>query len=148
MDENIEDWVDNSMLCLDSNLVSDYLTGHEPAQEFLDAHQHEDLVVTATTMVELYIGAHHGQFHGDLDDIREAIGWLGLDVLQHDHRSALETARLQRDLIDRRTPLTATAAMIAGVARMNGATLATNDSDFLNDEVRSVLDVVEYYREQ
>lgn len=134
------------MLCLDSNLVSDYLTGHEPAQEFLDAHPHEDLVVTATTMVELYMGALHGQFHGDLDDTREAIGWLGLDVLQHDHRTALETARLQRELIDREVPLTAVDAMIAGVARMNGAALATNDGDFLHKEVRSVLDVVEYER--
>lgn len=136
------------MLCLDSNIVSDYLTGHEPAQEFLDAHPHEDLVVTATTMVELYMGALHGHFDGDLDDTREAIGWLGLDVLQHDHRTALEAARLQRELIERGTPLTAMDAMIAGVARMNGATLATNDGDFLNEDVRSVLDVVEYDRDR
>lgn len=136
------------MLCLDSNLVSDYLTGHEPAQVFLDAHPKEELVVTATTMVELYMGALYGHFDGDLDDIREALGWLGLDVLEHDHRTALEVARLQRELMDRGEPLTAIDAIIGGTARMNGATLATNDSDFLNEEVRSVLDVVAYDREK
>lgn len=134
------------MICLDSNLVSDYLTGHEPAKVFLDAHPQEDLVVAATTMVELYMGTLHGHFDGDLDDTREALGWLGLDVLQHDHRTALEAAQLQQQLLDRGTPLSAMDVMIGGVARMNGAALATNDGDFLNDDVRSVLDVIEYDR--
>lgn len=135
------------MLCLDSNVVSDYLTGHEPARRFLDKHPREDLVVTATTMVELYMGALYGHFDGDLDDTREAIGWLGLDILEHDSRTALESARLQQELMDRGAPLAAMDAMIVATARMNGATLATNDSDFLNDEVRAVLDVVEYDRD-
>lgn len=134
------------MLCLDSNVVSDYLAGHEPARRFLDEHSHEDLVVTAATMVELYMGALYGHFDGDLEDTREAIGWLGLDVLEHDSRTAFESARLQQELMARGAPLAAMDAMIGATIRMNGAVLATNDSDFLNDDVRAVLDVVEYDR--
>lgn len=135
------------MLCLDSNVVSDHLVGHQPARRFLDEYSHEDLVITATTMVELYMGALYGHFDGSLDETREAIGWLSLDVLEHDRRTALETARLQKELQSRGAPLAAMDAMIGATVRVNGATLATNDGDFLNDDVREVLDIVEYDRD-
>lgn len=136
------------MLCLDSNLVSDHLVGYQPARRFLNEYSNEDLVITATTMVELYMGALYGRFDGGLDETREAIGWLSLDVLEHDNRTALETARLQKELQRRGSPLTAMDAMIGATARVNGATLATNDGNFLNNDVRDVLDIVEYDRDR
>lgn len=61
------------MLCLDNNLLSDYLDGKEEAREFLKQYESEPWAVSNIVVFEAYMGVIHGYIDGDVETIRQAI---------------------------------------------------------------------------
>jgi predicted nucleic acid-binding protein len=130
------------MKCLDSSFLVDYLDGEEATLVYLSENAEAPLYVPAIALYEIYEGAVH-----DDDDepkaTRQNLDWMD-DVLPFSETTALETARLQRSLLEAGSPLAPRDAMVAATAREVGATLVSGDGDFLDDSVREVLDVETY----
>lgn len=131
------------MLVLDNNLLSDYLDGTDDARRFLQRYEQEAWAVPAIALYEAYMGAVHGYIDGSPDAIRRAVT-SSMDVLDVTDRTADEAASLQRELMRRGVPADHPDALIAAVAREHGATFATAEKHFWDDEVRSVLSVAKY----
>jgi predicted nucleic acid-binding protein len=130
------------MKCLDSSFLIDYLDGEEATLVYLSENAEAPLYVPAIALYEIYEGAVY-----DDDDepkaTRQNLDWMD-DVLPFSETTALETARLQRSLLEEGSPLAPRDAMVAATAREVGATLVSGDGDFLDDSVQSVLDVEGY----
>jgi predicted nucleic acid-binding protein len=130
------------MKCLDSSFLIDYLDGEEATLVCLSENAEAPLYVPAIALYEIYEGAVY-----DDDDepkaTRQNLDWMD-DVLPFSETTALETARLQRSLLEEGSPLAPRDAMVAATAREVGATLVSGDGDFLDDSVQSVLDVEGY----
>ncbi|OAQ54771.1 sugar metabolism cluster protein [Natrinema mahii] len=131
------------MLVLDNNLLSDYLDGTDDARRFLQRYEQEAWGVPAIVLYEAYMGAVHGYIDGTPDAIRRAVT-SSMDVLDVTARTADEATSLQRELLDRGVPADHPDALIAAVAREHGATFATAEKHFWDDEVQPVLSVAEY----
>lgn len=131
------------MLVLDTNLLSDYLDGTDDARRFLQQYEHEAWAVPAIVLYEAYMGAIHGYIDGSPDTIRQAVT-ASMDVLEVTERTANEAAALQDELLSRGVPADHPDALIAAAAREHGATFATAEKHFWQDDVQSVLSVAEY----
>lgn len=131
------------MLCLDNNLLSDYLDGSEDARRFLREREDEPWAVSNVVLYEALMGSLHGYIGGDVPTVRHAIT-ASMDVLDVTEQTAVEAADLQEQLLARGVPADHPDALIAASAREHGATFATAEKHFWNDEVRDVLDVAEY----
>lgn len=131
------------MLCLDNNLLSDYLDGSDDARRFLSDHEDEPWAVSSIVLYEALVGVVHGYVGGDVPTVREAIT-SSMDVLETTERTAGEAADLQRELLDRGVPADHPDVLVAANAREHGATFATAEKHFWRDEVREVLDVAVY----
>lgn len=131
------------MLCLDNNLLSDYLDGTDDAKRFLSDHDDEPWAVSSIVFYEALMGVVHGYVSGDVPTVRTAIT-SSMEVLDTTGRTASEAADLQRALLDRGVPLDHPDALIAANAREHGATFATAEKHFRKEDVREVLDVVVY----
>lgn len=131
------------MLCLDNNLLSDYLDGTEAAERFLRQYEHEAWAVSGIVLYEALVGVVHGYIGGDVATVRQAVT-SSMDVLDVTERTAVEAADLQRELLARGAPMEHPDVLIAANAREHGATFATAEKGFWNDDVRAVLDIAEY----
>lgn len=131
------------MLCLDNNLLSDYLDGSDDARRFLSDHEDEPWAVSSIVLYEALVGVVHGYVGGDVPTVREAIT-SSMDVLETTGQTAGEAADLQRELLDRGVPADHPDVLVAANAREHGATFATAEKHFWRDEVREVLDVAVY----
>lgn len=131
------------MLCLDNNLLSDYLDGRSEARRFLEEYEDEPWVVSNVVVYEAFMGSLHGYIGGDVPTIRQAIT-SSMDVLEVTEQTAVEAADLQEQLLDRGVPADHPDALIAANAREHGATFATAEKHFWKSEVQDVLDVAEY----
>lgn len=131
------------MLVLDNNLLSDYLDGKESARRFLKRYEEEAWAVSSIVLYEAYMGCLHGYIGGSPEKIRQAIT-TSMEVLEVTAHTADEAASLQRALLDRGVPADHPDTLVAASAREHGAALATAEKHFWKEEVRSVLDVVEY----
>lgn len=131
------------MLCLDNNLLSDYLDGRDEAQRFLQQYEDEPWGVSSIVLYEAVLGAIHGYVGGDVPTVHEAItsSMTVFDVTEH---TAIKAADLQRDLLSRGVPVDHPDALIAANAREYGGTFATAEKQFWSDDVRDVLDVAVY----
>jgi predicted nucleic acid-binding protein len=131
------------VLCLDNNLLSDYLDGRSDARRFLEEYEDEPWVVSNVVVYEAFMGSLHGYIGGDVPTIRQAIT-SSMDVLEVTEQTAVEAADLQEQLLDRGVPADHPDALIAANAREHGATFATAEKHFWESEVQDVLDVAEY----
>lgn len=131
------------MLCLDNNLLSDYLEGWSTARRFLEEYEAEPWVVSNVVVYEAFMGTIHGHIGGDVATIRQAIT-SSMDVLDVTEQTAVEAADLQEQLLDRGVPADHPDTLIAANAREHGAKFATAEKHFWKTEVQDVLDVAEY----
>ncbi|WP_132059319.1 PIN domain-containing protein [Halorussus amylolyticus] len=131
------------MLCLDNNLLGDYLDGSSDARRFLQDHETEPWAVSNIVLYEALMGSIHGYIGGDVATIRQAIT-SSMDVLDVTERTTVAAAELQEELLARGVPAGHPDALIAASAKEHGATFATAEKHFWNPEVREVLDVAEY----
>lgn len=131
------------MLCLDNNLLSDYLDGSEDARRFLENYEDEPWVVSNVVLYEAFMGSIHGYIGGDVPTIRQAVT-SSMDVLDVTERTAVEAADLQNELLSRGVPADHPDSLIAANAREHGATFATAEKHFWKPEVQEVLEVAEY----
>jgi predicted nucleic acid-binding protein len=131
------------VLCLDNNLLSDYLDGRSDARRFLEEYEDEPWVVSNVVVYEAFMGSLHGVIGGDVPTIRQAIT-SSMDVLEVTEQTAVEAADLQEQLLARGVPADHPDALIAANAREHGATFATAEKHFWESEVQDVLDVAEY----
>lgn len=134
------------MIVLDTNVVSDYITGHPAAASFFEEHEDEQWAVSTITVYETTMGAVHGHLDGDPAAIRAGVEQT-FDVLPVDNDVVRVATALQSELLDAGVPVETQDALIAGTARYYGGRLVTNDQMFWNPAVRSVLAVAEYERE-
>ena len=134
------------MLVIDNSLLSDYLTGRPAARAFLDDWTDEPWAISSIVEFEALAGALYG--HSDLpfESIESAISPM-VDVLDVTGATAMEAARLQSTLVDRGVPAEHPDVLIAAAASENGATFATADQFFWQDDVQDVLAVAEYHRD-
>ncbi|MFB6194452.1 MAG: PIN domain-containing protein [Halobaculum sp.] len=132
------------MIVADTNLVSDYLTRHDPAREFLEARESEAWATPSLVVCESVMGAIHGHITGDPADVRTVIR-TGFDVLSTSEKTVRTATELQQGL-NEGTPLEKTDALIAASAREWDATLATNDNTFWKSAVSERIDVTRYER--
>lgn len=131
------------MLVVDNNLLSDYLDGTDEAREFLVQYEDEAWAVSSIVLYEALMGSVHGYVGGSPDEIRRAI-IASMEVLDVTERTAAEAAALQEELLDYGVPADHPDALIAASAREHGATFATAEKHFHQDEVREVLEVAAY----
>jgi len=131
------------MICLDNNLLSDYLDGTEDARRFLADREDQSWAVSNVVLYEALMGSVHGYIGGDVPTVRQAIT-SSMDVLDVTERTAVEAANLQDELLARGVPADHPDTLIAASAREHGATFATAEKHFWNDDVQEVVDVAEY----
>jgi predicted nucleic acid-binding protein len=132
------------MLTFDTNLLGDYLDGHEPARVFLQEHETEVWGIASIVRFEAYLGALVGRSRGTMAEVRDATSEFA--VLPVTDSAAWQAARLQSVLEDDGQRLGNVDALIAGVAVDNGARLATNDATLRSTAVRNHVDIVTYER--
>lgn len=133
------------MIVADTNLVSDYLVGHEPARECLERYESRSWAVPAVVLYESTMGAMYGHIPGDSADVRATVR-NRFDVLETNGDTVRHATELQRELHDSGTPLGNVDALIAASAREWGATLVTNDGKLCDPAVSEHLDVARYDR--
>lgn len=131
------------MLALDNNLLSDYLAGEDAAREFLLQYEREAWAVPSIVLYEAYMGCIHGYIDGSPETVEQAVT-SSMEVLDVTEQTASEAATLQVELQNRGVPADHPDALIAASAREHGATFATAEKHFWNDDVQSVLSVAEY----
>ncbi|WP_276301313.1 PIN domain-containing protein [Halorussus lipolyticus] len=131
------------MKCLDSSVLIAYLEEDETALHYISDHLDEPLYAPSLALFEVYQGAVFGDDEDEPEVTRQHLDWLD-DILPFTEATALETARLQSELLDEGTPLAPRDAMIAGSAREVGATLVSEDGDLTNDGVKTVMAAESY----
>jgi tRNA(fMet)-specific endonuclease VapC len=132
------------MLCVDTNLLGDYLDGVDDAKAFLEGYETEPWAVPSLVLFEAYMGALYGRPRGTIADVYAAT--REFEVLDIGDETVLRAARLQRDLKTSGVELESIDALLVASADERGATFATNDGTLLEPAVRERLDVVEYPR--
>ncbi|MFC6989968.1 PIN domain-containing protein [Haloplanus sp. GCM10025708] len=130
------------MLCVDANLLTDYLDGVDAARAFLKEYETEPWAVPSLALFEVYMGAIYGHPRGTVDDVYEAT--REFEVLGIDDGTVLRAARLQEELKGEGVELGFVDAILVAAADEVGATFATNDGTPLQSEVRERIHVVEY----
>lgn len=133
------------MLVLDTNLLSDYLTGMDAARAFLQQFEDEPWSVPSIVLYESLMGAVYGHLSASPETVRAAVG-ASMTVLDVTEATAVEAANLQRQLQSRGLQAESPDALIAAPALEHGGRFATNERFYWNDEVQDLLPVAEYRR--
>lgn len=131
------------MRCLDSSVLIAYLEEDEAALRYISDHLNEPLYAPSLALFEVYQGAVFGDGEDEPEATRQHLDWLD-DILPFTEATALETARLQSELLQEGAPLAPRDAMIAGCAREVGATLVSEDGDLTNERMQSVTSAESY----
>lgn len=131
------------MLVLDNNVLSDYLTGTDDARSLLEQYESETWAISSIVLYEAMMGATHGFIGDDPETVRRGIT-NSMDVLDVTDRTASEANAIQEELQRSGILLDHPDALIAASAREHGGAFVTAEKTFLDDDVRSVLDVVQY----
>lgn len=133
------------MLVLDTNLLSDYLTGTDAARAFLERHEDEPWSVPSLVLYESLMGAVYGHVSASPETVRAAVEG-SMTVLDVTETTAVEAADLQRKLQSRGLQAESPDALIAAIALEHDGTFATNERFFWKDDVQELLSVAEYRR--
>jgi len=131
------------MKCLDSSVLIAYLEEDEAALRYISEHLSEPLYAPSLALFEVYQGAVFGDDEDEPEATRQHLDWLD-DILPFTEATALETARLQSDLVDKGAPLAPRDAMIAGSAQEVGATLVSEEGDLTNESIKTVMAAESY----
>ncbi|MYD66729.1 MAG: type II toxin-antitoxin system VapC family toxin [Chloroflexi bacterium] len=122
------------MLVLDTNVVSELMRDAvDPAVlAWVDAQPASDLFVTAVTEAEIHVGIARlpvGRRRADLDAAAESVldGFFAGRVLTLDSAAAREYAAVVSERNAVRRPIGAFDGLIAAIARVHGAAVATRD---------------------
>lgn len=132
-----------SVLVLDTNVLSDYLNGTDPARAFLTVHDDHEWAVSSIVLYEALMGATYGYINAEPETVRQAVTG-SMRVLDVTERTTVEAQRLQSELLDEGSPVDQLDALIAASAVEHDGTFATAEKTFNSDAVRSVLDVAIY----
>lgn len=118
-----------SGVCLDTNVLADYLDGRGYAEQFLDGLA-TDTVVLLPELVrfELLVAAHRSGSGRTPDAVRDAVRSFRSVVLDHD--AVVEAARIRSTLLDAGEPVGPPDVLIGGLARRHDTTLVTDDRAF------------------
>jgi predicted nucleic acid-binding protein len=132
------------MICLDNNLLSDYLAGEASAKEFLEPYADEVWCVSAVVQYEAMMGAFYGHIPGTISDVEAATAEF--EKVAVTERTVREATALQEELSDHGIQLEARDALIAGSALEVGAALATEDGGLHDAGSTGLIDVLAYER--
>lgn len=130
------------MRCYDSSFVIDYLSGDERTIQYLEANASEQHFLPAIVLYEALQGEVRSAGSPEFAQVRGHLDWA--EIAQFDEATAVAAGQLLDTLASEGRTLASADAMIAGTASSLGATLVTDDDDFTNETVRSVLDVETY----
>ncbi len=131
------------MLVLDTNVVSDYVNGVPEARAFLEQYEDEVWAVPTIVLYEALMGAVYGYIQASPRAVHQGIT-ASMEVLNATANTAVEGQALQEELLERGAPVDQLDALIAASAREHGATFATAEKQFWEDEVRDVLSIAAY----
>ncbi|WP_132058484.1 PIN domain-containing protein [Halorussus amylolyticus] len=130
------------MKCFDNTFVVDYLDGRPETIEYLERCSTDSLYLPSIVLYEALQGQVRSTGPTEFEQTIGHLTWA--DIAPFRKTTARETGKLQEELANRGRELRSADAMIAGTARELDATLVTADTDFANEDVRTVLDVAEY----
>ena len=124
------------MIVLDTNVISETLR-REPASRVLawiDAQPSSDLYLCTPVLAELYYGIarliQSARKRGLLSSYRQVVGEVFVGhILTFDASAAEDYGELMAKLAAEGRPMSLVDAMIAAIARTNGAALATRNTD-------------------
>lgn len=132
------------MLCLDNNLLADYLDGRDEARMFLEPFDHEVWATPSLALFEAYMGAIYGRPRGTVEDVYAAT--REFEILPVTDDVARAAAILQRDLKADGVELGFVDALLVASAETAGAKFATNDGTIRSQPVRERVTVLDYER--
>jgi len=116
------------MIAFDTTFLVDYLDEVDATVAYLQAHEERPLVTTSLSLFEVYRGALRSDGPERVATVAEALEWV--DPLPLDDPAAKEAARIEADLRNAGTPVNLVDVLVAGICRLNGATLVTRDDHF------------------
>ena len=122
----------NDVHCLDSSFILDYLDGDDDGraavESFLQANENRVFVAPAYVLFEAYAGAAYLDGRAGVDRMASDLEWI--EPVPFTERHAREAAVIDAELKVDGTPINVLDVLIAGVARVLGATVVTRDGDF------------------
>jgi len=131
------------MKVVDTTFLVDYLSGHDAVRAYLEANP--DVYVTpAPAFTEVLQGEAYKSDRSTVDvpGARAALDFV--DALAVDEQLAVRAAEFAAEVYPPGPKMGAVDAVVGALARREGATVVTNDSDLTHDRTRAVLDVDEY----
>ena len=119
-----------SVLCLETSFLVNYLRGEEFASDFLEGPAaDEELHVATISLWELYVGALLSNASDtSIEQTAEALDWA--EPLQFTETAAREAADIRVNLRNRGEKIQVPDMLIAGTARAMDAELVATDSHF------------------
>jgi len=133
------------MRVVGTTFLVDYLADHDAVREYLDANP--DVYVTPTPALTEVLQGEAYKSDRSTVDIPGARGALDfLDVIGVDDRLTVRAAEFAGEVYPPGPKMGAVDAIVGALARREGATVVTNDTELTHSETRSVVDV-ESYRE-
>lgn len=131
------------MKVVDTTFLVDYLDDHDAVREYLEAHP--DVYITpAPAYTEVLQGEAYKSDRStvDIPGARAALDFV--DVLPVDEQLAVSAAEFAGDVYPPGPKMGAVDAIVGALARREGATAVTHDSDLTHEQAKAVLDVDEY----
>ncbi len=122
-----ENLIGNTMACLDTSVVISILKGDDSVRKIVEAYRgREDITTTIITEYELL--KHESMIKREI--AQELIN--SMLIYNFDSISAVEAARLFRELTRTGKPINENDILIAGIAIANNELLITRDGNFKN----------------
>lgn len=131
------------MKVVDTTFLIDYLDNHGAVREYLEAHPGV-YVTPAPAFTEVLQGEVYKSDPSTIDipGARSALDFV--DVLPVDEQLAVAAAKFAGDVYPPGPKMGAVDAMVGALARREGATVVTHDSDLTHTETQNVVDVDAY----
>ena len=116
------------MICFDTSVLVDYLRGEDYVEELLN-ETNEQVAVPQLARYELYVGAERSDNPMETPSaVDTALGWT--ETLGFTDGAARDAAAIRAALFDSGNVIGVADTLIAGTARVAGATLVTADDHF------------------
>jgi predicted nucleic acid-binding protein len=131
------------MKVVDTTFLIDYLDDHDAVRDYLGTHP--DVYVTpAPALTEVLQGEAYKSDHSTVDvpGARSALEFV--DVLGIDEQLSVAAAEFASDVYPPGPKIGAVDAIVGALARREGATVVSNDSDLTHAETKAVVDVDGY----
>lgn len=114
---------------LDTNVISDFVRGHERVMDRLRSHAPGDLAISTITRMEIAYGlARNPDRAKRLGPLLDAL-FESIPLLDYVKDDAVETGTIRAQLESVGRPIGICDAMLAGTARARGLIVVTNNVD-------------------